>query len=598
MLWAHNRRDRFPDGALFIDLRGFGPEPPVVADEVLRYFLTALGFNVASLTGTRTVLLGMFRTALADRRMVIILDNARDAEQVRELLAAGQHSCVLVTSQERLTGLAIREGAASREVATLPEEVAVALLSRPQHDLGAERSRRVARACGYLPLALRIVAEKLDQDPSFEAVDRFLADVETDPGALVHTDIGDPRSNLDLLFAWALDARSAPERRALLLLADFPGAMVDSYEATAVIGTRYQAAQRILAALTGQHLAQGRRTGRYQLHPLLRAWALSVAANELTEEERRNARRRLLGYYLWTVDAIDRQLLPQRNRPPLRSDLPKPLASPALASRSDALEWLDRHLGNFVLSASGPEADSFAVVMPHLLMSYFDLRKPMTRWLAMTEAGLAALGEDGDDLVRGHLLISHGIVLRETNRAGEAVAAFEEAALAYERAGEATGQAMALNNLATARTGQGRPHDAINALLLALEVLDGTDDGFRRAIILHNLAEAHLKLGDAAGAIPFASEAATTAEELDDRLGAALSLLTLARAHHLVGKTDVSLREYGRALTILEECGDAFGQVEAHKRLADLLEETGRSDQAADHRARSAQLMRELGDNR
>ncbi len=596
VLWAHHRRDRFPDGQLFIDLRGFGPEPPVPPEDALRYFLTSLGQDVASLTGTREELLGMFRTAVADRRMLIVLDNVRTSEHVRELLAAGENARVLVTSQERLKGLVIREGATNHEVATLSEEDAVALISRHHHELGPDRARRVARACGYLPLALRIVAERLEQDPSSETIDRFLADVEADPGVLVRTDTGDPRSNLDLLFAWALDARSAPERRALLLIADFPGTMITTFEASVIIGVRLKAAQRILSALAGQHLVQPRGPGRQQLHPLLRAWASSVAAAEMPEEERRKARLRLLGYYLWTADAVDRVLLPQRNRPELVSDLPKPITIPPIASRSAAMEWADFHLINLVLSAVGPHAESFAPVLPHVLLSYLNLRKPWGHWLQLTEAGLAALGQGGDDRDRGNLLISHGIALRETGRVDEAVAAFQEAALAYERAGVATGRAMALNNVGAARNGQGRPAEAMPAVTQALKALEGTDDGFRRAIVLHNLAETHLDLGDPAAATPFAAEAVSIAEEIDDHQGAALSLVTLARAHHLMGETDAALAEYAQALKVQEEHGDVFGQVEAHKRLASLMDDLGRSDEAEDHRSRSAALRREFGD--
>jgi tetratricopeptide (TPR) repeat protein len=571
LAWAHRRQDDFPDGQLYADFAAGTGARELTAEEVLIDFLAALGHSPRELPADQSGLAGMFRSAVADRRMLVVLENAERAGDVRPFLPGSGESVVLVTARERIKDLAIFDGAIAEEVRELPAAVAIEMLQRYAPGVGPQEAGRVARACGYLPLPLRIAADTL-QGASGEL-----------PGSA---------DGLGGVISWSLGARSPADTEAVALLSLLPGTTFDGYEAAAVLGRPARRAPRVVSELAGSHLVAVAGPQRYELHPLVREHVGRIMSGALSAAARDAARTRLYGYYLWTADAADRILLPQRRRPELSTRLPKPAAAPRLRSPAAARTWAGENLASMTAAVVQAEVtgDELAYLLPHVLTSYLNLRKPWPQWQLMCQAGIrvARRYDRSEDL--GNLEVSLGIALRETDRPAEAAAAFRRAYQSYAQAGQPVGQAMALNNLATIYTHLRQHEDAVTALTQALELLDLDAEPFRAAIALHNLAEEQLRSGRPDDALETIIRAHDVALAIGDRDGAAMSLATMAEIHDRLGNWSQAAAEYSEALAIQAQAGDSFGQIFAHQELGKLLIRHGRQSEGAQHLAEAARI--------
>jgi tetratricopeptide (TPR) repeat protein len=596
--WGHRHRAAFPDGQLFADLGGYGPGSPAEPAQVLSGFVRALGAMPQAIPSDLDGLAALFRSLCADRSMLIVLDNAADAQQVRPLLPAGAAVATLVTSRRSLTGLAARQGARQLVVRPLHDRDALALLQRDLPEAEPDDLRRLAAACGNLPLALRLASARLTSAPQ----DAELLGVEHPASSRLLTaltDTGDPHCDLPSVLSWSLSSSSPAESRALLLLSASPSATTDDHGAAALIGLPLAPARRLLSALADRHLLERRRDGSWWMHDLVRAWASRAAERTLGAVQVREAERRILGYQLWTADAMDRTLLPQRGRPALSSALPKPLSGPQFSQVAEALAWADAAFPAIVegMSRALRSGDIHcAAVLPHIMLSYLNLRKPWPQWLALCRTGLAAAALLGDPSATANLHIAAGIAYRETHDLESATESLLSALESFRQVGNVTGVAMTLNNLATVYQEAGRAADARRALLRAAQALAGGDDPFRRAIVLHNLAEAELDLGELRDALHHARRALDGAVEVGDIVGAAVTRTTLGRIQAMAGRADLAEAEYRAALLVQRAEGDRLGQATTQRHLGQLLMAAGPPAQAAEQLREAATVLQELND--
>lgn len=350
--WAHQVKDQFPDGQLFVDLRGYDPREPVTAAQALQRFLRALGVAPSEVPQDVDDAAATYRSLLADRRVLILLDNAATVSQVRPLLPGSGDSLVVVTSRSRLAGLSVRDGAQRITLGTLPEPEAVALLRavtrgyRPEDD--EDKLAELAHLCARLPLALRIAAERAASHPHMR-LDDLISDLR-DESALwdaLSTGIDDEAEAVRSVFTWSYRALPAHSARLFRLLGLHPGAAFSLPAAAALAELPPSRTRQLLDDLVGAHLLEQTAPDRFQFHDLLRAYATDLAQAEESSDQRQAARQRVLSWYLHTADAAQRWLCPSEDRLPLPEPLPE-VTPLVFTDHNAAADWSEREHSNFL----------------------------------------------------------------------------------------------------------------------------------------------------------------------------------------------------------------------------------------------------------
>jgi len=307
--WAHQVQHRFPDGQLHINLRGYDAGPAVTPDEALNRFLRALGVSSARIPTELDERAALYRSLLVGRRMLILLDNAATSQQVRPLLPGSPGCQVVVTSRSSLSGLVVREGARRITLDALRPDDALVLLRQliGPNRTDAERpaAAELARLCAFLPLALRIAAERAASSPHTTLADlvRELTD-EHHRLELLATD--DEATTVRAVFSYSYGNLDPDHARAFRLLSLHPGPDISTPAAAALIGVSLTCARQLLDALRHAHLIESVSHDRYRFHDLLRLYATERANVEETEQDRTTAIRRVLSWYLHAADAADR----------------------------------------------------------------------------------------------------------------------------------------------------------------------------------------------------------------------------------------------------------------------------------------------------
>ncbi|WP_158628653.1 AfsR/SARP family transcriptional regulator [Saccharopolyspora rhizosphaerae] len=371
--WAHEARNRFPDGQLYVDLRGYGPDEPLTTTDVLAGFLRALGVPGDAIPADATERAARFRTVVDQRRLLIVLDNAAAADQVRPLLPGTPTSFVVVTSRDSLPGLSARDGACRLVLDRMDAAEAHALLTDRLGDQGvsAETSRPLIERCARLPLALRVAAERLHQSKTRD-VGELLEELTDEHRSLDALETGDEHTSVRAVFSWSYRNLSDDAAR-LFRLCGFTcrhaGHRVGTYALTALLGADdVQTTQRLLDVLVRAHLITEVGHSRYEMHALLGDYAA-----ELAEQERNQPAvvDRLLGFYLHTADQAMRLLQPSRQ--PEAGGLPRPVAMPRLTSEAAAVRWLEIERPNLMCvaeTAAKAGMDDLVGVVCRLLHGY------------------------------------------------------------------------------------------------------------------------------------------------------------------------------------------------------------------------------------
>ncbi|HEX8006044.1 MAG TPA: AfsR/SARP family transcriptional regulator, partial [Trebonia sp.] len=388
--WAHRVADRFPGGQLYVNLRGYALGLPMAPLTALTLFLRALGVGPSRVPVDLDEAVGLYRTLLAQRRVLVILDNARSAEQVRPLLPGGGGCVTIVTSRDRLTGLVARDNTQRMELDLLRPDESTALLRHALAgavgQLSPAAMGALAAACGHLPLALRIAAANIADQPLADVAAYVNALVADEPLGRLTVD-GDAHASVRAAFDLAYRPLAPAERRLFRLLGLVPGGDFTVPMAAALAGTQARSAETMLGVLAAAHLVERHPGGRYALHDLLRHYAHGEAELTDGEDERAAAIARLCGFYLDTVDAAARVLYSQTVRIPDPDPAGRSPASPAdpvFADPAAARLWLDVELANLVAlihyaARNGPRRAAW--LLADWLRGYFWIRRPVAEWL-------------------------------------------------------------------------------------------------------------------------------------------------------------------------------------------------------------------------
>ena len=592
--WAHQVADQFPDGQLYLDLRGYATTPQLRPIEGLRQLLHGLG--VDQVPADLEEAAGLYRSVTAGRRLLLLFDNAATADQVRSLLPGSPGCLVAVTSRDRLAGLVATHGARRLVLGPLPPEEAQALLGEV---VGAERIKaepeaaaELARACSHLPLALRIAAANLADDPE-QPISGQVATLRVGDRLAALEIEGDPDAAVRAAFGASYQRLAAPERQLFRLLGLVPGPHFTASGAAALVGPSAGDTRASLDRLAAAHLVDRYVPGRYRLHDLLRLYA-AERAQEIDPGERAAATRRLLELYVLGADEAARLLYPEMLRLPSAGDA-SPLGRAPFTEPAQALEWLDLEAPNLLVAVRhaadhGPRPLAFQLA--DTLRGYFWLRVPAASWQDVASAARSAAVAEDDLHAQVATALSLGDLHWNRNRYPEAIEHYTEAVRHSQEAGWSEGEAVALDRLGLAHWRWGQLQPAATYLTRSLAVARRIGSRVGQMSVLGNLGGVLAELG----MLQQAADHFTAALALKPESSAGAGLLDgLGEVSYNRGRLDQALDHLTEALARFREIGYRAGQSDTLRNLAGVHTDAGRYDQAFELAGEALELARQTG---
>ncbi len=584
--WAHAAADRFPDGQLFVNLRGFGPnDEPVRPDDALRAFLDAFEVPPEQIASTEDGRSAQFRSLLTDRKVLVLLDNARDAEQIRPLLPANPGCMVVVTSRNQLSGLVAKEGARPLGLATLPPDQAVAMLER---HIGEERVQAEPDAvadlvtrCASLPLALLIVAARAEtSERSLRSFADELADEPPDLGAV---------------FSWSYRQLKPDAARLFRWLSLHPGREIGPHAIAALMGVPLVQVRRLLLELRRAHLVTGvHAVERYTSHDLLRAYANELCERHDSERDRRDATHRVLDYYLHCAGHADRLMPVRPGNIEIAPEHP-PAETPPLDTAEDAMAWYAAESVNIVSAleyAAAHDWPKHAWLLNYAFSRYLWLRADWHTWRTSCRTVLPSTAPQSE--ARVATLLNLATAERQLHDYEQALAWLTSAL--DECAAIPTAHVQILSTMGATLTDLKRPIEAEQRYLEAITVARGIDSDWSvwgQAAARVNLGSLYNNLGrpeEAERELLGALEGFTRAGE---KVGSVECHVELARSCHLRERFDEALERARTGLAAAQEHDSLQHQGAALSQIGDTLHRMG-ADGAAAHWERALAIFDEI----
>ncbi|TDE39938.1 tetratricopeptide repeat protein [Nonomuraea mesophila] len=582
--WAHMIRSDFADGQLYADLRGHSGTGPASPHDVLGDFLHSLGVPTDLIPGELAQRAALYRTVTQDQRVLVLLDDAMTAAQVRPLLPASQASTTVVTSRYRLAGL-LTQGVRGVYVDRFDAESSLALLRDALGNDRLEQQRDAAcelvELCMRLPLALSVAAARLAARPSWPLREMVIALTEQQRtlAALTIEDDVALRSALDLSYR-VLRSDAARLYRLLSLI---PGDMFGDGAAAALAGISRMESRRLLGELTDANLLTDMADGRYRFHhALVRLHASQLAEAEDQSEVRDLAVGRLLGWYLATAARAENRLRPYRTRLP-RDAEPPPAEVTDFGGPEDAIEWLESERANLSAAVTLAHERGREVTAWQLADSMWALFLLMGHHLErvkVEETGLAAARSCGDLYAEGKMLNRLGLSLDALGRHDEAVTRFEEALEIWRRIGEKEREIGSLRRLGLVAARRGDLDLAITRLLDVTAAYHTLGVDRKTALALIDLAGVLLAQDRPTDAVIHLERARQLLRRVDDSYNRARVGIFLGHAQATSGDLDKADQELHVALEAMSKLGSSVGQAAALEGLGGLAERTGRWDEA------------------
>ncbi|HEY2578728.1 MAG TPA: tetratricopeptide repeat protein [Streptosporangiaceae bacterium] len=599
--WAQQATGLFPDGQLYVNLRGYDPGQPMLPTDALAGFLRALGVAGQDIPAEQDDRAARYRGLLAGRRMLVLLDNAGSADQVRPLLPGSGTCAVLVTSRNALPGLTASDGALRLDLDLLPPSDAEALLTRLIGDRAAADPATVtalASQCAWLPLALRVTAELAATRPA-------------DPLASLAAELTDQQWRLDPLaaggdsstaaaltvFSWSYQHLDPGAARTFRLAGLHPGPDLDRYAAAALTGRQAGEADQALGRLTRAHLMHVTAPGRYGLHDLLRDYACELTAVHDGESEGQAALTRLFDHYLHTaataMDALFPALHSRRPRIP-----PSASPAPAVTDPATAQAWLDAERATLVAVAGHTSARGWpghATRLAATLIGYLDTGNHFPEAVTVCACACQAAREAGDRDAEAAALSGLALIDLQRGRNPRATGYLERALALYQETGDQAGQARSLLNLGFTGLQQGRYRLAVEHSLQAIDLSRDTTEWRILAQGLANLGRAELRLGRYLEAINHNRKAQALFRRNGDLSGVAETLNIIGAANQRQGRHRMAVEQHTQALALCHKTGDRAGQAESLFRLGILDLCRDRYQKAIDHHRQALAIYREMG---
>ena len=596
--WARRVADRFPDGQLWVDLRGFGPEPAITPTQALTRILRSLGVRDGEIPSELEDQRGLYRSLLDGRRMLVILDNARSPEQVRPLLPGAPGCLVIVTSRSQLSGLAATESAQPVVLDLLNLHEAREFLARR---LGAARvsaepaaTDEIIRLCARLPLALAIVTARGAAHPDFD-LQTLAAGLRDRAGSLDAFTGVDTATEVRAVLSWSYRALTPPASDLFRLLSLHPGPDVTASAAASLTAQPPQTAHSLLTELTHANLITEHVPGRYSFHDLLRAYAGELCATQDTPAARREARHRMLDHYLLTAAQAATTLQPWE---PVDPDPAQPgVTIDAIGDHHQALHWFATE-HSVLLAVLAHAADvgypAHTRRLAWAMTEYLCRQGRWHDWARALQTALDTTGpDDGLDQARCHRELTWAYA-----RLGQPDAAEIHGTRALrlaEKRNDTRGLAIGHRAMGVLREVQGRHDQALDHDLEALALFQSLSHRSGEARALNSVGWTYTQLGDHHRAIDYCARALPLLEALDDRQAQAATWDSLGYAHHHLAQHAKAIACYRQALDLFRDTGNRSKQAEILTHLGDTHRDAG--DPAAARRAWQAaeQILLALG---
>jgi DNA-binding SARP family transcriptional activator len=599
---AHRVSGGFPDGQLYVDLLGATPQPLPPAD-VLARFLRDLGVDGRDIPADDDERAARYRTVLAGHRMLIVLDNARDAAQVRPLLPGTASCAVLVTTRSRMPDLASTRLV---DLNVLADDEALILFTKVVGDERAaaepEATAELLLACAGLPLAIRICAARLASRSGW-TIGAMASRLRDEHRRLDELRAGDMavRASFQVSFA-SLPASVQPggvdPAGAFRLLGLWHGSSISSEAAAALFGTPEFAAEDALEVLVDAHLLESTASGRYKFHDLLRVYASERAVADLPGPGREAAVDRLLGWYMRTADAAGAAVSP-RSRYNMPLDDGDPDAPPLVfAAAQQALAWYDSERAN-VLAATRQAAAAgrhdIAWRLPVPLFLVFDSRGAWADCIASHRVALDSARQEGNRQGEAWVLNNLGLALGAT-RDSEAIACLERSLALRHEIGDRAGEAQAAGNLADAYSRLGRNEEAIELFRRARDLNRDVGNRYGEGVAQTNLGAALLELDRASEAVAPLEQARATFGEIPYLDGVGYASYHLGRCYRSLGRGQQALDCLRQALSSHQAAGNRHRQAFTLRALGAMQAENGQAAQARQSWTEALTIFTELGD--
>jgi DNA-binding SARP family transcriptional activator/tetratricopeptide (TPR) repeat protein len=598
--WAHRMRDRFPDGQLYVNLRGFDPTGAAVTPaEAMRGFLDALDAPPDRIPAGLTGQTGLYRSMLTGRRVLVVLDNARDAGQVRPLLPGTAGCFVLITSRDQLRGLVAAEGAHPVSVGQLPDDEARQLLTRR---VGPARVSAdpaavdaIIRGCARLPLALAVVAARAVTNPGFplSAVAGELRDTRTDLDAFAD---GDLATDLRTVFSWSYQTLRPAAKRLFRLLGLHPGPDVTVGAAASLAGLGLRETEDLLTELSRAQMVSEHLPGRFTFHDLLRAYASELTRSHDPAPDRSAAVRRLLDYYLHSAVDANRRLDPNREPIPVA-----PMSDGArfdtVGTADDAMAWFAlEHPSLLAAVRQADEAglDEHAWQLPWALSTFNDRQGHWVDQIAVMRIALDATRRADDPRARAVIHRGLALIFSRLARYDEADVHCRHALELYRELDDPVGQALSYQNLSWVAGRRLHNEQGLAYARKALPLFRSTSNTSGQASTLNDIGWFHCMLGDYEEALVACREALTLFEKLGNSAAQANTWDSIGYAHHCRGDHAEAVASYEYAYEQFLELGDLYGQAETLDHLGDTYLATGEVDRAREVWERALATMEEL----
>ncbi|MFG2276861.1 BTAD domain-containing putative transcriptional regulator [Streptomyces chartreusis] len=599
--WAHQIADRFPDGQLYINLRGFHPTGSIMSPaEAIRSFLDALDVPARRVPAGLDAQTALYRSLLADRRMLIVLDNARDSEHVRPLLPGTPGCLALVTSRRQLYGLVASEGAYSVTLDVLNQADALELLSRR---LGAERVARepgaaaqIVASCGGLPLALAIVSARAVVNPSFPLAS-IAAELRQSHNPLEAFTGEVPAADARSVFSWSYGLLSPAAARLFRLLALHPGPECSLAAAASLAGCRPGQVRPLLTELVQAHLLSEQVPGRFGCHELLRAYGTELGQDQDTPQELSTARQRMLDHYLHSVLAADRKLAPSRERVE-----PRPHTADVTVSRfndqADAAKWLADHRSVLLASieqSARYDCGEHTWQMAAALEMYLDRHGCWQEQLTAQTMACNAAQRLGDLRGQAHAHRALGFVSGRLERWGEADTHLFRALHLFAEIGDQAGQGRVYRYLAFLANGRQRHEDALDHYGRAATLYREAGRRSGEASVANEVGWTYILMGKYENALEECGRALAVHQETGDRNGEAAAWDSLGYAHHHLDEHDQALKCYEHALTLYQTIRDRYLEADTLVHMGETWRATRQSAQAEAAWRRALAILEDIG---
>ncbi|MGW3341688.1 AfsR/SARP family transcriptional regulator [Nonomuraea rubra] len=594
--WAHQVMGHFPDGQLYVDLRGFEvSEDPLDPSTVIRGFLHACGVTSHRIPADPDAQSALLRSTLHGKRLLILLDNAREAAQVRHLLPGAGGCLVIVTSRNQLSGL-VAAGATPVVLDPLPDADARLLLSRrlgpARVDADPQAIDEIAALCSGLPLALAMVAARAAIHESF-SLEALAAELRATNDRLDALSGDDGFADVRTVFSWSYRTLSVEAARLFRLLGVHPAQDIGVPAAASLAGLPIRRTRRLLGELRGAHLVSEPAPGRYLQHDLVRAYAAELVASQELSSGRRDLENRVVSHYVHTGLAASRHLtsLPQSAVPV--DPLPEGVDPQPIAGYEEAMDWFrDEHrtLLALVTQAIDNGRDSLVSQIAGVLADYFDRSGHWQDWAIIERSALEAARRTGDIATQARAL---HMLARATAKLGDHEEACElclPAIRLYHRLGDRLSEATVHRTLTYPAARLGRYTEALEHGRRALELYRAVDHEEGVASSLNAVGWAYAKLDDHERALIYCTDALQRLQRTGERRQQAATWDSLGYIHLMLAHVDEAARCYLRSADLYRELGDGYGNAVALSRLGDVYR-TGNAPGAAAEVWRQALTM-------